>query len=145
MALKLSKHVIEVSLMRMTYICSRCGDITYDDELKKDKILCSSCGFNMVMTKYTEDDACSVNYKEFKNKLYNEYCYSNPMFSSYQFDKRQQEDDSLYVVPKNPSGKRCPKCGNTEFTPVRKKYSLLTGFLTNKVELICNKCGTKIK
>ena len=41
--------------------------------------------------------------------------------------------------------KKCPKCGGTEFTPVRKKYSLLTGFLTNKVELICNKCGAKIK
>ncbi|WP_394923565.1 hypothetical protein [uncultured Robinsoniella sp.] len=41
--------------------------------------------------------------------------------------------------------KKCPKCGGTEFTPVRKKYSLLTGFITNKVELICNKCGAKIK
>lgn len=40
---------------------------------------------------------------------------------------------------------KCPKCGSTEFTPVRKKFSLLTGFATNKVELICNKCGTKIK
>ena len=43
------------------------------------------------------------------------------------------------------SSKRCPKCGGTEFTPVRKKYSLLTGFLTNKVDLICNKCGAKVK
>lgn len=41
--------------------------------------------------------------------------------------------------------KKCPKCGGTEFTPVRKKYSLLTGFLTNKVDLICNKCGAKVK
>lgn len=41
--------------------------------------------------------------------------------------------------------KRCPQCGGTEFTPVRKKYSFLTGFLTNKVDLICNKCGTKVK
>ena len=41
--------------------------------------------------------------------------------------------------------KKCPKCGGTQFTPVRKKYSLLTGFLTNKVDLICNKCGAKVK
>lgn len=41
--------------------------------------------------------------------------------------------------------KVCPKCGGTEFTPVRKKFSLLTGFMTNKVEMICNNCGTKVK
>lgn len=41
--------------------------------------------------------------------------------------------------------RKCPKCGSTSFTPVRKQWSLLGGFATNKVELICNKCGTKIK
>ena len=123
-------------------ICPRCGRICM-----KIKV-CDECGCNMIITEYTQEDYLNnyIEYgKEFKNKLYNEYCYSNPLFSSYQFDKRQQAEDKLYAIPQNPSGKRCPKCGNTEFTPVRKKYSLLTGFLTNKVELICNKCGTKIK
>ena len=123
-------------------ICPRCGRI----HMRLD--VCDECGCNMVITKYTHDDHQKYfveQGKEFKNKLYNEYCYSNPLFSSYQFDKRQQAEDKLYAIPQDPSGKRCPKCGNTEFTPVRKKYSLLTGFLTNKVELICNKCGTKIK
>ena len=40
---------------------------------------------------------------------------------------------------------KCPKCGCTEFTPVRKKFSLLTGFATNKVELVCNNCGYRKK
>lgn len=41
--------------------------------------------------------------------------------------------------------KICPKCGGTSFTPVRKNWSFLTGILTNKVELVCNQCGQKIK
>lgn len=131
--------------MRMAFICPRCGKVTFAEDEKKDKVLCSYCGCDMVITKYTEEDRFSSRAKEFKNKLYNEYCYTNSLFSSYQFDKRQKEEDSMYALPQNPSGKRCPKCGNTEFTPVRKKYSLLTGFLTNKVELICNRCGAKIK
>lgn len=40
--------------------------------------------------------------------------------------------------------KSCPKCGCTEFTPIRRKFSLLTGFATNKIDIVCNKCGTKI-
>lgn len=48
-----------------------------------------------------------------------------------------------HVSVKEPVKPKCPKCGGTEFTPVRKKWSLLTGFATNKVELVCNNCGTK--
>lgn len=41
----------------------------------------------------------------------------------------------------NGTPKSCPKCGSTEFTPLRKKFSLLTGFATNKVDMVCSKCG----
>lgn len=27
------------------------------------------------------------------------------------------------------------------FTPVRRKWSLLTGFATNKIEMVCKNCG----
>lgn len=48
-------------------------------------------------------------------------------------------------IPSQSNTPKCPKCGSTNFTPVRKKWSLLTGFATNKVEMICNSCGTKVK
>lgn len=35
----------------------------------------------------------------------------------------------------------CPKCGCTEFVPLRRKFSLLTGFATNKVDMVCKNCG----
>lgn len=34
----------------------------------------------------------------------------------------------------------CPKCGSTQIQVVRKKFSLLTGFATNKIERICANC-----
>lgn len=44
------------------------------------------------------------------------------------------------------SGKTiCPKCGGTSFTPVRRKWSFLTGFMTNKVDMVCNNCGCIVK
>lgn len=39
----------------------------------------------------------------------------------------------------------CPRCGNTTFTPIKKKWSMWAGFATNQVELVCNNCGYKIK
>lgn len=133
--------------MKMACICPRCGRIYFTENSDNN---CDNCGCNMILTEFTSDYYMTIDIddnklKEFKNKLYNEHCYLNPLFSSYQFDKRQQAEDQTHFVPQDPNTKRCPKCGNTEFTPVRKKYSLLTGFLTNKVELICNRCGAKIK
>lgn len=34
----------------------------------------------------------------------------------------------------------CPKCGSTNIQILRKKFSLLTGFATNKVERVCVNC-----
>lgn len=51
------------------------------------------------------------------------------------------KDDKTKIA----ASKACPKCGCTDFTPLRRKFSLLAGFATNKVDMICNKCGTIIK
>ena len=41
--------------------------------------------------------------------------------------------------------RHCPKCNGTNFMPVRKKYCLFMGFATNKIELVCNNCGYRMK
>lgn len=38
---------------------------------------------------------------------------------------------------------RCPWCQSTEIQMVPRKFSLLTGFATNKVDRVCVKCGRK--
>lgn len=40
--------------------------------------------------------------------------------------------------------RKCKYCGSTQFTPVRRKWSPLMGFLTNKTDLVCNNCGKKV-
>lgn len=38
---------------------------------------------------------------------------------------------------------RCPKCGSTQIQMVPRKWSLMTGFLTNKVDRVCVNCKHK--
>ena len=38
---------------------------------------------------------------------------------------------------------RCPKCGSTQIQMVKRKWSPLTGFLTNKVDRVCMNCKHK--
>jgi transcription elongation factor Elf1 len=38
---------------------------------------------------------------------------------------------------------KCPKCGSTQITAVTKKWSPVTGFLTNKVDRVCLNCKHK--
>lgn len=38
---------------------------------------------------------------------------------------------------------KCPYCGSTNIQLIRKKWSLLTGFLTNQVERYCVNCKKK--
>ena len=35
---------------------------------------------------------------------------------------------------------KCPQCGSTQIQMVPRKWSLLTGFLTNKVDRVCMNC-----
>ena len=54
-----------------------------------------------------------------------------------QKDREKQQEATL--KPK------CPKCGCTEFVPLRKKWSLFSGFATNKVDMVCKNCGAMKK
>lgn len=38
---------------------------------------------------------------------------------------------------------KCPKCGSTNIQIVPRKWSLLTGFLTNKTDRVCVNCKHK--
>lgn len=38
---------------------------------------------------------------------------------------------------------KCPKCGSTQIQMVNRKWSLMTGILTNKVDRVCMNCKKK--
>lgn len=51
----------------------------------------------------------------------------------------QQENNNA----QNDNKPRCPKCGSTNIQIVPRKWSLLTGFLTNKTDRVCVNCKHK--
>lgn len=63
-----------------------------------------------------------------------------------QLNARKEQNLQKQKAEQQESNTRhCPKCNGTNFTPVRKKYGLFMGFATNKVELVCNNCGYRMK
>ena len=63
-----------------------------------------------------------------------------------QFKTQYEQQESIKQMQEEVKTKpKCPRCGNTSFTPMKKKWSFLTGFATNQVELVCNNCGYKMK
>lgn len=55
--------------------------------------------------------------------------------------QQQREVKAQQTQSKNVT--KCPVCGSTNIQLVRRKYSLLTGFLTNKVDRVCVNCKYK--
>lgn len=56
-----------------------------------------------------------------------------------------QDQTAIYQSSQESKTTRCPRCGGTAFTPVKRKFSILAGFATNKIDLVCNNCGKVIK
>ena len=90
-------------------------------------------------------------YAVYKELLYKKYVYNNPLFDQAKFDMRAEWEYENAVemeechrrAAEEASRPRCPKCGCTEFQMVPRKWSPLTGFLTNKVDRVCVKCKTR--
>lgn len=51
-------------------------------------------------------------------------------------------DAFVYAEKKEPEI-HCPRCFSTQFQLIPRKFSLLTGFATNKVDRICLKCNKR--
>jgi len=73
------------------------------------------------------------------NKLDNDYKFTNHEEYQQTQEIERMLEESDEPEPVDPYA--CPKCGGTSFTTVRRKWSLLTGFMTNKIDMVCNRCG----
>lgn len=124
-------------------ICNVCG---YVDE--NNVSTCPLCKHEEWVEEYLWDIkqiSTDENFIKAMVKLYNEdpieyqlkiAQFKNEINQKEQLEKQAQEKSTQ---------RKCPKCGGTNFTPVRRKWSVLTGILTNKVDLVCNNCGYKWK
>ena len=63
-----------------------------------------------------------------------------------EYTKEEEKEAAIIIFsmkdkkPINNSIASCPKCGCTNIQVVRKKFSLLAGFATNKTERVCVNC-----
>ncbi|MCI9067221.1 MAG: hypothetical protein HFI65_00780 [Lachnospiraceae bacterium] len=116
---------------RIFYVCPRCGMSIVNEEE------CTFCGSTMIKTPYTEDDYIKAgNSKKFFNKLLNEYVYGNPLYSEFEYQRREEEKYRRY---RGSSVLRCPSCGSTAVTTGQRGYSAVYGFAGSARTV--NRCG----
>ena len=130
------------------------------DEYGPDNNLCMKCGnsleeINLENREFAQIQRISKNPDyilamndlkgkdiiEFESKMEN----IRQQLSDRDNQAKVQRETVKQVEERKQNTHHCPKCNGTNFTPVRKKYGLLMGFATNKVELVCNNCGYRMK
>lgn len=144
------------------YVCPKCGNLgnISIEKIKTLRFHCNKCGSLYKPSKLPEKDYWDnldyyINPKheydlvletvgdiidlDSYNKEYEERLNTFEQSEiSYQQEKKTKREKQESIT-------HCPKCNGTSFTPVRKKFSLFAGFATNKIELVCNNCGTVVK
>lgn len=143
-------------------ICPKCGSIVIARKGEE----CDTCDLEwdkLILTNYTYKIRLEMDKeqkREWEEMLRKRYvlCPDNPYYDKKAWDRREDIEFQIQLQKDNWEKKRnaevaqsqshqliCPKCGSTNFTPVPRKWSLLTGFMTNKVDMVCNQCGHVVK
>lgn len=134
-------------------LCEECGT-EFKFEIAKDFECCPVCGASL-----SGDDNSDHEESLVEKKTYYYYREGGGMLDDtlsskfkplYTFQATDMEDAERQlkeVCPNSPLFKsnpspvvRCPRCFSTDFQLVPKKWSLLAGFATNRVQRVCVKC-----
>lgn len=114
--------------MQKVFVCPKCHSITIDSAYEYTKgTICKNCDEIAFLTNATPEDwdeICKEGYVAKQSFI---------DFEIRRHDEMVKERDAI----------KCPKCGSTEIQAVTKKWSPLTGFMTNKVDRVCIKCKHK--
>ncbi len=133
--------------------CEKCGT-EFKFEIAKNFECCPVCGASF------SDDVDCVNQKEMQTFYYYDdgsatltktlYNHTTPIYTFQAVDMKDAERQLKEVLPNSPlfglnpsSQTRCPRCHSTEIQLVPRKFSLLTGFATNKFDRMCVRCQKK--
>lgn len=129
----------------------------YAPDRTNKKEICDKCGAKLIHTTITAEEMFLIERvsedRDFINAMIklkddNIIEYKSRIAQWREDAKRAgcygKEEQAKYN-PQPSTTTKCPRCGGTAFTPMKKKWSLLAGFATNQVELVCNNCGYKMK
>ena len=141
--------------MGRTILCKKCQSTFNESALanRENPNICPVCGESLL----EDDDKVAETPKE-KTKWYFYKGLSETLTDTlyddeeplYTFDavdvedaKRQLKEvlpNSPLVNDNSPDIIRCPRCKSTQIQMVPRKFSLLTGFATNRVDRMCVRC-----
>ena len=113
---------------------------------------CPICGNNLTNIDFPFEDlkiltstTNNVRLYQLMIQLYNDNIIEYELKMSQFRTRYEQQQAAKQIQDEEKNTTKCPRCGGTTFTPMKKKWSIWTGFATNQVELVCNNCGYKIK
>ncbi len=141
--------------MVRTILCPHCKS-TFDEDILKQRNsenVCLVCGESL----FGDNDSSTENQKKITKWYYYDggsatltttlYDDEEPIYTFDAIDMKDAERQLKEVLPNSPlvndnspEKVRCPRCRSTEIQLVPRKYSLLTGFATNKFDRMCVRC-----
>lgn len=141
--------------MGRTILCKKCQSTFNESALanRENPNICPVCGESLL-----EDDNNTAETQKEKTKWYYYKegggtlmkTLSSQYTPLYTFDAVDVEDaerqlkevlpNSSLVNNNSPDIVRCPRCRSTQVQMVPRKFSLLTGFATNRLDRVCVRC-----
>lgn len=138
-------------------MCLHCGAMYALKKERSDE--CSVCHSTNIVPftdeLYEEYDAFYDQCKGIEKVAYanecmrKKYVYNNPDFDKAAYEEmlidvkkvRERNAKAAHEYFASTSATpKCPKCYSSDFEMVPRKWSLLTGFMTNKVDRVCRRC-----
>lgn len=140
--------------MGRTILCPHCKSTLNEDILKQrnSENVCLVCGGSLLGDLNNFDEPKKVTskwyyYKEGGGTLTDTLYNRSPLYTFDAVDvedaKRQLKEvlpSSSLINNNSPDIVRCPRCNSTQIQMVPRKFSLLTGFATNRIDRVCVRC-----
>lgn len=140
------------SSMYQLVLCPRCGELFKIPPENKFPV-CRICEYDdLIIEPITNTEYNKIyqtpNYTqsvsdELDESLREQYVYTNPAFDKIWYNRRLSKTQQAESEPSASSQVRCPQCGSTSIQAVQRKWSMMTGLLTNKVDRVCLNCKNK--
>ncbi len=96
--------------------------------------------YNSSMSKYKKEvqeyELAKSSFEDFKNKKIKE----KRIEINHKYNEIKQQ---IKIEPEKKVEVTCPRCGSTQIQMVNRKWSLMAGVLTNKVDRVCINCKKK--
>lgn len=140
--------------MGRTILCPHCKSTLNEDILKQrnSENVCLVCGESLLdddNTVETQKETTKWYYYKEGGGILDDTLSSHftPLYTFEATDMKDAERQLKEVLPNSPLVNdnspdivRCPRCRSTQIQMVPRKFSLLTGFATNRLDRVCVRC-----